>query len=784
MVCKIAKFSGVTFLAFIVASVIFSGCASTRKTVSNVPVKTDQAVAAPKMITAIIADEDESTAVIKIAGNQALDFSALKPFPANVTLYFPDTGLELSEPVYPSDSGIIASIKVFELTEKGDGAKVVISLKKDISYEARNTGTDVEVILVKKSAGDGDIAEAAVKVGKKPEPVVLKKNEKKAGAEHITPVSLVPAWIQKIDFSSEKTGESTLIIGTTAPVKYKIVRDSGKRLYLTLFNTKMHSYRERPLITTRFQSAVDRIIPANSVTLKGTALISIELREAVPFFVDESENLLYIHFDKSSIPPKPMADASLPPWQKILEETKAEDGVSGEKGGSEGVGRLSDLLSGSDRIYTGEKIALDFYETDIKNVFKIIQNISGKNFAIDDDVTGRVTLSFEDPVPWDQALDLVLKMNQLGRTYEGNIVRISTVKTIMADQEARKNQLKAKQDSVLQEDLVTEFITVNYAIAEDIKALIDSGENDTILTERGSISVDVPSNTIILTDVPEAIKRAKKIVEKMDSVVPQVIIEARIVEVTKDFTREFGLNWNASGGPLDHKQLGNLGGYQGPYTDSDSGLNYPPALPGIPNTTGIRSDTPTGLLYGVAMNSGMTTLGIDFARLTGTSFLLDATLSALETDGKAKIVSSPKIMTANNETAKITQGIEYPYLERDDSGGSSVKFKSIDMLLEVTPHITADGRVSMVVKVTKNDVAGFTNGVPSVSTKEVETNLLVDNGGTVVIGGIVQSSKTTGMSGTPWLSRIPYLGWLFKVQTRKTQNNELLIFITPKIVQI
>jgi len=784
MVCKIEKFSGVTYLAFIVASVIFSGCASTRKTVSNVPVKTDQTVAEPKMITAIIADEDESAAVIKIAGNQALDFSALKPFPANVTLYFPDTGLALSEPVYPSDSGIIASIKVFELTEKGDGAKVVISLKKDISYEARNTGTDVEVILVKKSAGDGDIAEAVVKVEKKPEPVVLKENEKKGGADNITPVSLVPAWIQKIDFSSEKTGESTLIIGTTAPVKYKIVRDSDKRLYLTLFNTKMHSYRERPLITTRFQSAVDRIIPANSVTLKGTVLVSIELREAVPFFIDESENLLYIHFDKSSIPPKPMADASLPPWQKILEETRAEDGVPGEKGGSDGDGRLPDLLSGSDNIYTGEKIALDFYETDIKNVFKIIQNISGKNFAIDDDVAGRVTLSFEDPVPWDQALDLVLKMNQLGRTFEGNIVRISTVKTIMADQEARKNQLKAKQDSILQEDLVTEFITVNYAIAEDIKALIDSGENDTILTERGSISVDVPSNTIILTDVPEAIRRAKKIVEKMDSVVPQVIIEARIVEVTKDFTREFGLNWNASGGPLDHKQLGNLGGYQGPYMDSETGINYPPTLSGISNTTGIRSDTPTGLLYGVAMNSGMTTLGIDFARLTGTSFLLDATLSALETDGKAKIVSSPKVMTANNEVAKITQGIEYPYLERDDSGGSSVKFKSIDMLLEVTPHITADGRVSMVVKVTKNDVAGFTNGVPSVSTKEIETNLLVDNGGTVVIGGIVQSSKTVGMSGTPWLSRIPYLGWLFKVQTRKTQNNELLIFITPKIVQI
>ena len=770
MVCKIEKFSGVTFLAFIVASVIFSGCASTRKTVSNVPVKTDQTVAEPKMITAIIADEDESAAVIKIAGNQALDFSALKPFPANVTLYFPDTGLELSEPVYPSDSGIIASIKVFELTEKGDGAKVVISLKKDIFYEARNTGTDVEVILVKKSAGDGDIAEAAVKVEKKPEPVVLKENEKKGGAENITSASLVPAWIQKIDFLSEKTGESTLIIGTTAPVKYKIVRDSGKRLYLTLFNTKMHSYRERPLITTRFQSAVDRIIPANSVILKGTVLISIELREAVPFFVDESENLLYIHFGKSSIPPKPMADASLPPWQKILEETRAEDGVPGEKGGADADGRLPDLLSGSDKIYTGEKIALDFYETNIKNVFKIMQNISGKNFAIDDDVAGRVTLSFEDPVPWDQALDLVLKMNQLGRTFEGNIVRISTVKTLLADQQARQKQLKAKQDSILQEDLVTEFITVNYAIAEDIKALIDSGKRYTVLTRRGSISVDVPSNTIIITDVPEAIKQSKKIVEKMDSVVPLVIIEARIVEVTKEFIRNFGVNWNVKGGPLDHKQLGNLGGYQGPYIRPD-----------------IDPDkTSPGLLYGAAMNKdGDTTIGINFARLTGTSFLLDATLSALEVDGKAKIVSSPRVVTANNKKATIKQGQEVPYLERDDSGGATVKFKQVDLLLEVTPHITADGRIGMAVKITKNDVLEDKgDGEPAISTKEIDTNLLVDNGGTVVIGGIVQESKRTSMDGTPWLSKIPVLGWLFKINKNSTVNAELLIFITPKIVQI
>jgi type IV pilus assembly protein PilQ len=213
----------------------------------------------------------------------------------------------------------------------------------------------------------------------------------------------------------------------------------------------------------------------------------------------------------------------------------------------------------------------------------------------------------------------------------------------------------------------------------------------------------------------------------------------------------------------------------GTNVDTATGLNL------LPNAS------PTGLIYNVAMNhsvAGTSSIGFDFSRLTGSSLLLNAQLTALQTEGNAKIISSPKVLTRDNEVAKIKQGLEYPYLERDDSGGSSVKFKDIDLLLEVTPHITPDQRIAMKLKITKNDLAGFFGDVPTVSTNEVETAVLVDNGDTIVIGGIVQSSSNISSTGTPWLSKIPGLGWLFKNKSNTTKDNELLVFITPKILQL
>ncbi|MBW2590774.1 MAG: AMIN domain-containing protein, partial [Deltaproteobacteria bacterium] len=300
--------------------------------------------------------------------------------------------------------------------------------------------------------------------------------EKKAPVPEEKPVAAVeimkpasaytkPAWVNRIDFIGKETGKSTVMIGTTHPVNYDLVEVADKLLRIQLFNTKLPKYRRRPLITTRFESAVDRITPFFKPSVKNTSIVAIELRERVPYTLEQKEDLLLIHFEASSIPPKPFEQANLPSWKKILAQVevetevitlektedemplKTDDTISSEtvetiqteiqntaspkvaerrnvEADLKGSSRVVDIMAHrrSPKIYRGEKIALDFYETDIKNVFRIIREISGKNFAIDKDVTGKVTLTLDTPVPWDQALDLVLKMNQLGMVYEGDII--------------------------------------------------------------------------------------------------------------------------------------------------------------------------------------------------------------------------------------------------------------------------------------------------------------------------------------------------------------------------
>ena len=589
------------------------------------------------------------------------------------------------------------------------------------------------------------------------------------------------AWMNRIDFSTEANGKSILIIGTNIPIHYKIKKTEPTKIEMQLINTNIPKYRQRPLITTRFESAVDRIMPFQTPTTGSSSIVSIELRESVPYFVEQTSTLLTVHFEASSIPPRPLDEANLPDWQQIIRQTTIEPSVAASDSLDSQVPEESQVDQSDDitevtisepelsttntqvyaagefgsgkKKYIGEKIALDFYKTDIKNVFRILREVSGKNFAIDKDVNGSVTLTLDKPVPWDQVMDLVLKMNQLGMIYEQDIIRVATLETLRNEEEQRSAQLeaakKAQQQKELLEPTFTEYIPVNYSQAGT--EVLPHIEN--ILTkDRGSASVDNRNNQIIITDTKEVIKQAKEIVKRIDKVTPQVVIEARIVEVSNKFSRELGIDWNAQYGEtysdvLDMNFIGNMA------------MNFP-----VTNAT--------------------SNIGINFSRLDGLPFVLGAKINALEAQGNGKILSSPKIVTLDNKKAKIKQGVEYPYLERDDSGGSSVKFKNIDLKLEVTPHVTPDNRISMSIFITKNDVVDRTTAVPAISTNEAETELLVNDGDTIVIGGIIKAAERVGNSGFPGLSRIPILGWLFKNETGSEEKNELLIFMTPRIVQL
>lgn len=559
-----------------------------------------------------------------------------------------------------------------------------------------------------------------------------------------------PAWVNRIDFASEAEGKSTILVGTTEPVDYTMKRVGDRRLQLILNNTRLPDYRERPLITTRFQSAVNQIIPVGKSGKSESAHFNIELREAVPYFVEQQDRLLLVHFEAATAPPEPINEKLPGEWDSAAAPAEKPKFVISDETLAEKETEQPTIFGGKN--FTGEKIALDFYETDIKNVFRILKEVSGKNFAIDKDVSGKVTLSFEKPVPWDQVMDLILKMNQLGQVVDGDIVRIATLATLKKEEDERHAALTAQQKAAEQEialePLITEYISVNYANAKEevlphLQKLMTEG--------RGNVTVDDRSNQIIMTDTAAKLAQAKAMVRQLDNVTPQVIIEARIVEVNSSFLNELGILWRAK---ADEVQKDSLGGV----IDWDVAMNLPTATAG-----GI---------------------GFSFERIAGTPLILDAKLTAIETNGQGKIISAPKIVTLDNKKAKIKQGVEVGYLERDDSGGSSVKFKNVDLLLEVTPHVTPDKRVAMTIFITKNDIKEYIGDVPTLSTNEAETELLVNDGDTIVIGGILKQSESYGTTEFPGLGSIPILEFLFKNKRSTAQTNELLIFITPQIVQL
>ncbi len=596
-----------------------------------------------------------------------------------------------------------------------------------------------------------------------------------AGVQHPAGGS---AWVNRIDFLSEDKGRSTIVIGTTQPVNYTTQKRSANKLHLKLFGTKIPNFRKRPLITTRFDSAVDRITPVQAPSMKNEALIAIELREQVPYLVAQQENLIMIHFEASSIPPRPFEQADLASLKEVVSQTIPQIAAV------EKVEKKDQKPSVAEK-YTGEKIALDFFDTDIKNVFRILKEVSGKNFAIDTDVKGKVTMTLENPVPWDQVLELILKMNQLGKIVEGDIIRISTFETLAKEEVRQRAELKAAQETQEQktafEPLLTEYISVNYSNAKtEILPHLDLIKSK----DRGSLSVDERTNLIIMTDVAQKIEQARQIVKQLDKVTPQVIIEARVVEASTNLSREMGVQWGALHGTYPSSNLDSS--VYGKYVDvGDSTYGIPAVTDSIQNFTAAPKTSGTNIEMNLPIAAAsLGSIGFNFAQVAGIPILLNAKLMAMESKGELKIISAPKIATIDNKKAVIEQGLLFPYNKLDASGNTVTEFLDINLTLEVTPHVTSDNRISMKIKITKNDLGPIQSGIPSITTKEAETELLVNDGDTVIIGGIIKTTQSKGYTGIPGLSKIPILGWLFRSNTKSEQKEELLIFITPKAVQL
>lgn len=753
---KLSKIRTIAIFLVILTS-LFTGCAK------NMAAKKDMGIPPePKLITKISTSEDSESFNVLVKGNRMLTYMSVKRlFPLAVLLYFPETALDNIKKNISPESEIVGSITASELTEKGHKSRIEISLKKDVPYKAAHEGTGLKISFSKLSKTLSSTEPVKKQVEKA---VVETKKQTSAINSTTTTKDKIPAWVNRIDFSSEEAGKSTIIIGTTQPVEYKIKKASPQLLQLTLLNTRLPDYHKFPIITTRFESAVDRIIPVHTPAMKNTSMFTIELRETVPYFIEKNKDLLLIHFEASSIAPRPLEEAKLPSWKKVLTRTETKEEIETHIDIDE-----KSPVAAVTKKYTGEKIALDFYETDVKNVFRILQEVSGKNFAIDKDVAGKVTLTLDRPVPWDQALDLILKMNQLGMILEEDIIRIATTETLKKEEVQYKDLLKAKEEKKALEPLVTEYIFVNYANAEqDILPRIEA-----ILTEnRGSVGADKRTNSIIITDIAQKIKKAREIVNKLDAVTPQVIIEARIVEASVNFARELGIKWGGQYYATGHDGKATtsgrvFGANMGGNYDS-AGQNYAVNLPGFN-------------LFDAAKKAAG--LGFTFGRIGGTTLELDLRLMAMETDSKGKIISRPKIITLDNEPARIKQGYDYPFKQLDESGNTTITWKPVDLSLEVTPHITPDNRVSMAIKTTKNDLTTVL-GETTIATKEAKTKLLVNDGKTIVIGGIIKETLNWSEAKVPFFGDIPILGWLFRSKYRNTEKSELLIFITPRVIRL
>lgn len=415
------------------------------------------------------------------------------------------------------------------------------------------------------------------------------------------------------------------------------------------------------------------------------------------------------------------------------------------------------------RVFSGRRISLNFQNISIRAVLQLLADFTGINIVVSDKVQGNITLRLNS-IPWDQALDIILTTQGLAQRQTGNVMMIDT-KASFDKREA--DQLKSQNAIQKLEPVRSELIQINYAKAADLATLIKDKQSS-LLTERGKVSVDVRTNTIWIQESSTKIDEVRELVKQLDVPVKQVLIEARIVQVTKDFAQDLGIRWGVS-------KPTHLSG-------TLSGANQLAQGIAPANVTPFTDRLNLDLAAAPLTGANPASVGIALAQL-GDNILLDLELSALESEGLAELISSPRLVTANQQPALIDSGQEIPYQESTSSGATSVAFKKAVLSLKVVPQITPDNKILMELKINQDVALPQTfNGVPAIATKEIQTNVLVSNGQTIVLGGIYTQDKSKTIRRVPFFGQLPVVGYLFKNTQVGIKNDELLIFITPKII--
>ena len=645
--------------------------------------------------------------------------------PARIALDLPDTTLGLTSRRRDVNLGPLDTI----LTAEANGrTRVVLNLDQMVAYEAKASGNTVTVTL-----GDGHNYSAT--------------NTQFASASASAPSAAASGRsISSIDFRRTRDGGGRIVIDLTDPSTPVDIRQEGGRVVAVFKDTSLPAELMRRLDVMDFATPVTTVdaLRTNNDT---RIVISAE---------GKYEQLAYQSDNEFTIEVNPVA-----------EQTK------------EGSNLYSETKE-----YEGQRLTLNFQDIETRAVLQLLAETSGKNIVVSDTVQGNVTLRLRN-VPWDQALDIVMTTKGLDMRQNGNVIIVAPAEEIAARETA---DLEAKQQISELEPMYSEFLQVNYAKASDLAKLISGGGGGggKMLSERGSIAVDERTNTLLVQDTAERLQDIRRMVTTLDIPIKQVLIETRIVVVNDDFSRDLGVrlgvttfNENSTDGVTVISGTG-----QGTDTMVNSALDnlqsngtiYPIAVPQLSNRYNVNVP--------ISDAAGRFSLAI-----LETDYLVDLELTALEKEGRGEIVSTPRVITANQKEASIEQGVEIPYQQSASSGATTVQFKKAVLSLTVTPQITPDNNIIMDLQVHKDNVGdiistgGLGGTVPSIDTRAVETQVLVADGQTVVLGGIYETERRETITKVPFLGDIPVVGNLFKSKQRVDNKAELLIFVTPRILE-
>jgi len=537
---------------------------------------------------------------------------------------------------------------------------------------------------------------------------------------------------------------------------YAVTRPDARTLVLTFEGAELPKKLERTLDTSAFDGPVQMVSSFNQPTT-GQVRVVVSLRGNAAEEVSPTPGGLAWTFT----PAESARRAVEEPVVRVTAPAAEAAGFAAEAPAYAASG------APQARGYTGRKITLDFHDIEIRNLLRLIADVSKKNIVVAEDVSGRVTVSLRN-VPWDQALDLVLRTKGLGQEDLGNVIRIAKLDEIAKEQQARAEAEKARIPLI---PLKTRILPVNFARAADM-----AGRVKETLTERGTVSTDERTNVLIVHDTQEALARAEGLVRNLDTEIPQVLIESRIVEASSNYNRALGVQWG--GAAAMNQANGNPTGLIFPNNVAATGASGGGPTTGTASTPNYAVNLPAAIGQGSGGGIGFT-----FGSIGG-AFNLNLRLSALENSGIVKTISAPRISTIDNKEATIGQGISIPFSQTSASGVNTT-FIEAKLELKVTPHVSPDGSVLLKIKATNNapnpQLTGA-NGQPSISRREAETEVLVKDGDTTVIGGIYTRQTSNSTTSVPWLGKIPVLGYFFRSTTNQDDHTELLIFITPRIL--